>query len=95
MMIVVWTRAWRDAAKFQYIFNIIDATFENYLPRRQIFVDHLDDLPQNTLRWKAPSTVWKGHPVIGFTPDTDFRDSAGNLQLSTATLSSRKVRLPF
>ena len=80
MMIVVRTRTWKDAAaKFQYIFNIIDAAFENYLPRWQIFVEHLDGLPAKSLRWKAPSTIWKGHPVIGFMLDTDFRDSAGNL----------------
>ena len=79
MMIVVWTKTWQDASKFQYIFSIIDHAFENYLPRWQIFVGNLDGLPAKTLRWRSPSTVWQRHPVIGFISDTDFRDSADNL----------------
>ena len=79
MMIVIWVRTWEDAAKFQYMLNIIESTFANYLPRWRVFVENCDGLPKNTLRWKAPSTVWKGHPVIGFMSETDFKDSAGNL----------------
>ena len=76
IMIVFWARTWADAAKYQYIFNIIEATFANYLPRWRMFVENLDGLLENTLRRRAPS-VWRGQPVIGFMSDTDFEDSAG------------------
>ena len=57
-MIVVWTGNWPDASKFQYLFNIIENTFENYLARWQIFVERPDGLPANTWRWRSLSTVW-------------------------------------
>ena len=31
------------------------------------------------LCWKEPSTIWQGHPVLGFASDTDLKDSKGNI----------------
>ena len=51
----------------------------NYLPRWRTFCENCDNLPKNTLRWKEPSTTWRGHPVLGFMSDTDFKDSKGSI----------------
>ena len=75
MMICIWVRAREDATPFQYFLNMIDWNYPNYLPRWRIFVENCDNLPKNTLRWKEPSTIWKGHPAIGFMSDTDFKNS--------------------
>ena len=61
MMIVVWTRSRPETAKFQYLFNIIEHAFEDYLPKWQIFVKDLDGLPETTLRWTSPSPIWQGY----------------------------------
>ena len=58
MMIVVWTKDWPDTAKFQCLFQILDRTFKDYIPKWQIFVEHSDDFQIMVLQWKPPSTVW-------------------------------------
>ena len=80
MMLCIWVRTREDAASFQDFLNMIDWNYLSYLaPRWIIFVENCDNLPKNTLRWKEPSTLWKGHPVIRFMSDIDFKDSKGNL----------------
>ena len=39
MMIVVWCRDWSDAAKSQYLMQILQVQFEDYVPRYHIFVE--------------------------------------------------------
>ena len=58
----------------RYRLNLSD-----YLPRWQILVEQQDGLPSMTLRWRAPSRVWQGHPVLGFMADTDFQAPTGKL----------------
>ena len=43
MMIVVWTKDWPDAAKFQYLLQILEVSFKDYIPKWQIFVARDDD----------------------------------------------------
>ena len=38
MMIVIWCQDWSDAAKFQYLMQILQVQFEDYVPRYHIFV---------------------------------------------------------
>ena len=75
MMIVVWTKDWPDATKFQYLLQILKQTFKDYIPKWQIIFEPCDDFPTLILKWRHPSTVWEGHPVLGFMAETDFRDA--------------------
>ena len=38
MMIVIWCRNWEDASKFQYLMQILEAQFKDYVPRYQILM---------------------------------------------------------
>ena len=38
MMIVIWCRDWSDAAKFQYLMQILQVHFQDYVPRYHIFL---------------------------------------------------------
>ena len=78
MMIVVWTKDWPDAAKFQYLLQILEVTVKDYIPKWQIAVEQDDDFPTMILKLRYPSTVWDGHPVLGFMAETDFKDGQGN-----------------
>ena len=49
MMIVIWCQDWSDASKFQYLMQILQVQFDDYVPKYHIFVDQEDDvviLPQ-------------------------------------------------
>ena len=64
MMIVIWCRDWSDAAKFQYLMQILQVQFQDYVPRYHIFVDQEDDVDKLVQHWQQPTTIWDGQPVI-------------------------------
>ena len=76
-MIAVWTRDWQDAAKFQYLLQILQVNFQNYIPKWQIFLQQDDDMPKRPRAWRYPSTIWDGQPVIDFMAETTFEDAQG------------------
>ena len=39
MMVVVWCHDWSDASRFQYLMQILQVQFEDYVPKYHIFVD--------------------------------------------------------
>ena len=43
----------------------------------QILVGRDDDFPRMILKWRYPSTVWDGNPVLGFMAESDFTDGQG------------------
>ena len=67
MLNAVWTQDWPDAAKFQYLMQILQSDLEDYIPKWQIFVESDSEIQKPTLKWRSPSTLWIGQPVIGFT----------------------------
>ena len=75
MMIIIWCYDWEDAAKFQYLMQILQTHYDDFVPRYQIFM--YDDskiygpLPP---QWQEPTTLWDGKPVIGFMSDTFLDD---------------------
>ena len=79
MMIVIWEKNWRDAAKFQYLLQILQVNLEDYIPKWQIFVEQDNDFPKMILKWRFLSTVWTGQPVMGFMAETDFENAQGQL----------------
>ena len=61
MMIVIWCRDWSDASKFQYLRQILQVQFQDYVPKYHIFVEqeeNVDILPQQEL-----TTLWDGQPA--------------------------------
>ena len=74
MIVIVWCHNWEDASKFQYLMQILQVHFGDYVPRYQIFM--LDDskiygsIPQ----WQEPTTVCDGKPVLGVMAETFLDD---------------------
>ena len=60
MMIVVWTQGWPEAAKFQYLLQILQVIFKDYIPKWQIFVERDDDFPTMIVKWRYLSTMSDG-----------------------------------
>ena len=42
MMIVIWCRDWSDASKFQYLMQILQVQFKDYVPKYHMFVEQED-----------------------------------------------------
>ena len=74
MMIVIWCRDWEDASKFQYLMQILDAQFKDYVPRYQILMFDDSKIYGQCRQWQEPSTIWEGTPVMGFMADTCVDD---------------------
>ena len=74
MMIAIWTKDWKDATRFQYLTQILQVNFGDYVPKWHIFVEQPKDTDKLILQWQSPTTVWTGHPVIDFMAETDFED---------------------
>ena len=74
MMIVIWCHNWEDASKFQYLMQLLQAQYGDYIPRYQILM--FDDSKINglCLQWQEPSTIWDGKPVMGFMAETFVDD---------------------
>ena len=74
MMIVICCRDWSDASKFQYLMQILQVHFEDFIPRYQIFVEQEDDVDKLVQHWQEPTTLWDGQLVIGFMAETYLDD---------------------
>ena len=72
MMIAIWTKDWQDAAKFQYLMQILQVKFDDYIPKWHIFVERQEEVQKLVLQWQSPTAIWSGHAVIGFMAETDF-----------------------
>ena len=73
-MIVIWSSDWEGAAKFQYLMQILQVNFEDYIPMWQIFVEKPETVDKMVQQWQNPTTLWAGHPILGFMSETDFDD---------------------
>ena len=73
-MIAIWTKDWKDAANFQHLMQILQVNFGDYIPKWRISVEQPEHVDRLILQWQSPTTVWTGHPVIGFMAETDFED---------------------
>ena len=82
MMIAIWSKDWEDAAKFQYLMQILQVNLEDYIPKWQVFVDQPETVDKLIVQWQNPTKIWAGQPVIGFMAETDFelRDSKTSIQ---------------
>ena len=74
MMIVISCRDWSDASKFQYLMQIPQVQFQDYVPKYHIFVDKEETVDKMIQHWQEPTTLWDGHPVLGFTAETYLED---------------------
>ena len=67
-MIAIWIKDWKEAAKFEYLNQILQVNLGDYI--------QLDEIDKLVLQWQTPTTMWTGHRVIGFMAETDFEDRA-------------------
>ena len=74
MTVIVWCHNWEDASKFQYLMQILQVHYDDYVPRYQIFM--LDDskIYGSIQQWQKPTTIWDGKPVLGFMAETFLDD---------------------
>ena len=70
MMVIVWCHDWEDASKFQYLMQILQAHYGDFVPRYQIFMYDDSKVYGPVAQWQEPTTVWDGTPVIGFMAET-------------------------
>ena len=70
MMIIVWCRDWEDAARFQYLMQILQVHCGDFVPRYQIFMHDDSKIYGRIPRWREPTTIWDGQPVLGFMAET-------------------------
>ena len=62
MMIVIWCHNWEDASKFQYLMQILQAHYGDYVPRYQILMFDDSKIYGPCLQWQEPTTIWDGKP---------------------------------
>ena len=74
MMIVIWCHNWEDASRFQYLMQILEAQFKDYVPRYQILMFDDSKIYGPCRQWQEPSTIWEGTPVMGFMAETYVDD---------------------
>ena len=74
MMIVIWCHNWEDASKFQYLTQILQAHYGDFVPRYQILMFDDSKIYGPCLQWQEPSTIWDGTPVMGFMAETFLDD---------------------
>ena len=74
MMVIVWCHNWEDASKFQYLMQILQVQFHDYVPRYQIFMFDDSKIYKSIQQWQEPTTVWDGQPVLGFMAETFLDD---------------------
>ena len=74
MMIVIWCQDWEDASKFQYLMQILQAHYDDYVPRYQILMFDDSKIYGPCLQWQEPTTIWDGTPVLGFMAETFLDD---------------------
>ena len=74
MMIVIWCHDWEDASRFQYLMQILQAHYGDYVPRYQILMFDDSKIYGPCLQWQEPTTIWDGTPVLGFMAETFLDD---------------------
>ena len=74
MMVVIWCREWEDASRFQYLMQILQVQFHDYVPKYHIFVDRVETIDKLIQSWQEPTTLWDGQPVLGFMAETHLDD---------------------
>ena len=74
MMIIVLCHNWEDAAKFQYLMQILQAHYGDFVPRYQIFMWDDSKIYGCIPQWQEPTTIWDGKPVLGFMAETFLDD---------------------
>ena len=57
MMVIVWCHNWEDASKFQYLMQILQVHFGDYVPRYQIFMFDDSKIYGSIQQWQGPTTV--------------------------------------
>ena len=73
-MIVIWCHNWEDASRFQYLMQILEAQYKDYVPRYQILIFDDSKIYGPCRQWQEPSTIWEGTPVMGFMAETFVDD---------------------
>ena len=48
VMVVIWCRDWVDASRFQYLMQILQVQFHDYVPKYHIFVDRVELLTSSS-----------------------------------------------
>ena len=74
MMVIVWCHDWEDASKFQYLMQILQVQFHDYVPRYQIFMFDDSKIYKLIQQWQSPTTVWDCQPVLGFMAESYLDD---------------------
>ena len=74
MMVVIWCNDWEDASRFQYLMQILQVQFHDYVPKYHIFVDKIETVDKLSQSWQEPTTIWDGQPVLGFMAETFLDD---------------------
>ena len=74
MMVVMWCLDWEDASRFQYLMQILQVQFHDYVPKYHIFVDRVETVDKLIQSWQEPTTLWDGQPVLGFMAETHLDD---------------------
>ena len=74
MMVIVWCRDWEGASKFQYLMQILQVHFGDFVPKYQIFMFDDSKIYGSIQQWQEPTTIWDGTPVLGFTAETFLDD---------------------
>ena len=58
MMFVVWCHDWIDASRFQYLMQILQVQYQDYVPKHHIFVDDAETV-------HVPIQTWQSQPLYG------------------------------
>ena len=74
MMVVVWCHGWIDASRFQYLMQILQVQYQDYVPKYHIFVEDSETVKVPIQTWQHPTTLWDGQPVLGFMAETYLDD---------------------
>ena len=54
--------------------QILQAYYDDFAPRYQIFMDHDSKIYGRIPLWQEPTTIWDGQPVLGFMAETFLDD---------------------
>ena len=57
MMIVIWCRDWEDASRFQFLMQLLEANYGDYVPKYQILMDDDSKIYGPCLQWQEPTTI--------------------------------------
>ena len=74
MMVIVWRHDWEDASKFQYLMQMLQVHYGDFVPRYQIFMFDDSKIYGSIKQWQEPTTIWDGKPVLGFMAETFLDD---------------------